>query len=394
MTELDFDELDKAVNNLMTNVDTTKRNTSLDDPEDKVVELDAPADDVSAPAVPIAPAAMPAAGSAPTTVDNAQGVVPAATPATRRRGQFMDVMHPSSDMSTPAKPVSRQGVTLQPTAPVIPEASAPEQPTPQSDIAQMPSFDMESTGITTSDEPAGVAVEPATDPVTEPTAENAVPDMPDPIDLAMQSDASVHAEEEVLTESAKDEAPVGAMSLEDAKMPDTSAQEASTEPSPLTSPFLPDAKVEKRPLGELSTETEVAPVVPEAVETPADTAPADSSSPEPMPLPAELHTDVMALEATSTTSPATDKLQDTASTAAPQSEAAVPAGGSIPQQYTEAPNTGDQTNGSIYDTKEYHQPVEAAKPAKKASALTWIIWVLVLLIIGAGAGAAYFYFTR
>lgn len=39
MTELDFDELDRAVNDLMHDVDTTKRPSGLDDPEDKVVEL-------------------------------------------------------------------------------------------------------------------------------------------------------------------------------------------------------------------------------------------------------------------------------------------------------------------------------------------------------------------
>ena len=40
MSEIDFDELDRAVNDLMSNVDTSKRHEGLDDPEDKVVTLD------------------------------------------------------------------------------------------------------------------------------------------------------------------------------------------------------------------------------------------------------------------------------------------------------------------------------------------------------------------
>ena len=58
MTELDFDELDKAVNSLMGDVDTSKRNPGLDDPEDNVVTLtmqDKPVD-ASTPATPAAAA--------------------------------------------------------------------------------------------------------------------------------------------------------------------------------------------------------------------------------------------------------------------------------------------------------------------------------------------------
>jgi hypothetical protein len=96
MTELDFDELDKAVNNLMSNVDTTKRPEGLDDPEDKVVSLDA-----------TTPATVTASGPLPAPAPVAQSSQPT-TPsalAVKRRGQFMDVIHPSSDMTTVARPV-------------------------------------------------------------------------------------------------------------------------------------------------------------------------------------------------------------------------------------------------------------------------------------------------
>ena len=62
---------------------------------------------------------------------------------------------------------------------------------------------------------------------------------------------------------------------------------------------------------------------------------------------------------------------------------------SIPQQYREEPSTGDQANGAIYDTDTYHQPVE--HPDKKGSGWMWVIWILVILLIGAGGGAALYF---
>ena len=73
MSDIDFDELDKAVNNLMSNVDTRKRNEGLGDPEVKTVTLDGepeaplptevaalaahkPSTEVIVPSAPIAPA--------------------------------------------------------------------------------------------------------------------------------------------------------------------------------------------------------------------------------------------------------------------------------------------------------------------------------------------------
>ena len=50
MADLDFDELDKAVNNLMAGVDTSKRQPGRDDPEEKVVDLDANPPEASAEA--------------------------------------------------------------------------------------------------------------------------------------------------------------------------------------------------------------------------------------------------------------------------------------------------------------------------------------------------------
>ena len=332
MSDIDFDELDKAVNNLMSNVDTRKRNEGLDDPEVKTVTLDAE------PEAPLPPevAALEAPKPSTEVIVPSAPVAPAPTStpalAVKRRGQFMDVMHPSSDMKT-AKPVKREGVGLSPASSDVTPAPVASVPTPAEELA-----------------------------VQAPTS----------------------------PESAVDTAP---------------------EQSPLTSPFLPDAKPEKRPLGAASD------IAPQGVDIAAAldselAAEASEgqvvSSPEKAPaLPAELHTDVLALEAVENTAAepiaAIEQPEALAATvnAAEQSEpplveepAAVPAGGSIPQQYTEAPSSGDQTNGSIYDTSNYHQPIEAAPAAKKSSPLKWVLLAIGLLVLGGGGGIAYFLLTH
>lgn len=64
---------------------------------------------------------------------------------------------------------------------------------------------------------------------------------------------------------------------------------------------------------------------------------------------------------------------------------------SISQQYQEKPNTGDQHSGAIYDTDSYHKAV--VQPAKKGSGWLWVLWVVLLLAIGAGVGAAIYFFV-
>ncbi len=65
---------------------------------------------------------------------------------------------------------------------------------------------------------------------------------------------------------------------------------------------------------------------------------------------------------------------------------------SITQQYEEKPSTGDRESGPIYDTNAYHKPLMS--PAKKKSSWKIIIWILGILIIGVGAGVLAYYFVR
>jgi len=378
MADIDFDELDKAVNDLMANVDTSKRTAGLDEPEEKIVSIPASS---PTPAV-VAPA--PAPTTTPSTEAPAQPVEPAAavttTPAgpslaMKRRGQFMDIVHPSRDMNTP-KLASRQGVTIQPGNDVV-AASAAQQNEP----APMPNAT-----------PAQPSVET---PESTPSA------WPDPIDMANTPAVAPEAS------SASTLTP---------ELPSEAAGEA-----PLTSPFLPDAKPEKRPLG--------SPMPAEDASSSATEAPVDDTqtpaTPEPTPavvLPEEFSGDLMAVESRDLSShseqPVTlpapaeqpkleageeealipavaspDPIEQPQAPAQPQTQP--PAGGSIAQQYTEQPSSGDQSNGSIYDTSAYHQPIEPVVQAKKKTPTS--VWIMVgvgLLLLGAIGGAAYFYFTR
>ncbi|MGE5298855.1 MAG: hypothetical protein ACM3KF_02335 [Acidobacteriota bacterium] len=319
MSDIDFDELDKAVNSLMTNVDTTKRNEALDDPEDTVVTLDATEPVSGGESV-----SVPEAVSASTVPASALAQTASTSPAlaVKRRGQFMDVMHPSSDMKA-AKPIKRQGATIAP--------------------------------------PAASAIVP--EPSNEPTSNAPTPDSG-----AIEADTP----------------------------------EAPSEQSPLTSPFLPDAKPEKRPLG-VASDAGVVSTIDIAAELDNELV-ADARNeqvelpPEPPALPEELHTDIMAVEATDTTATEPTELAENpdelTEQAAEETTIAVPAGGSIAQQYTEAPSSGDQTNGSIYDTSNYHQPIEAAPTAKKSSPLKWILLAVGLLVLGGGGGVVYFLLTH
>lgn len=334
MSDIDFDELDKAVNSLMANVDTSKSNEATDDPEDKVVTLNDPASEQSAPMV------QPSAVTPEATPSD----VPAATPApsapvasmpalaVKRRGQFMDVMHPSSNMKA-TKAIKREGVSLTPTTP---------------EVAPMPDA-----------KPTELAQPPVADSVVN---------------------------EPVIEEPAADE------------------------PAPLSSPFLPDAKPEKRPLGVAADA-----ITPQALDIAAELDNESTSSvmeqPAPTPhentaaLPPELQTDIVAIEAAETTvaEPAESVESVAASEAAvespdvapvPEEPTSVPAGGSITQQYTESPSSGDQTNGSIYDTANYHQPIEATPVAKKVSPLKWILISIGLLVVGGAVGVGYFLLTH
>jgi len=390
MKDLDFDELDKAVNSLMTGVQATPSPSSHEQEQAKEKTLNltptlspnepfslGKLDTVAAEAV---REAIPAEEQKNEVVATAEASVPMPTvvtpaPAARRSGRFMDVVHPSSDMKSPAVParsISRQGATIEPTMPLRPD-------TPRASTPFVPPV-----SIDTSSE-----VKPVEASTTEATSSSG--GWPDPLEMTDFKDNTVPKEAEWSTDDVN-----------------TTSTEPSAEPSPLTSPFLPDTKVEKRPLGSSAVVTDeepdvssepVAPREDKTVDDPNDQLPAMPSS-EP-PLPEELQSDMMNVEAdthmgtpkTELTHPSDEKMLESGLPKEPATKA-VPIPGSvgpisIPQQYHEEPSTGDQKSGGIYDADSYHSPLE--HPAKKKSGWMWIIWIIVILLVGAGAGAALYF---
>jgi hypothetical protein len=371
MKELDFDELDRAVNTLMSDVPKTPAPPSKDDDDDHTTTLDIPSTLDDGQAIPVyTPSAEPIVASVSTPVVNTP------TPAARRGGRFMDVVHPSSDMktasNTPVRPVSRQGVTMSPILPTntrSPFAQTPKETPVVAEAEQAPSDDV-------------------TPPVATTTETSA---WPDPLDMAgyqREPDSTVSAVE--------DDAPVDAPASAPEPVEASSVAHQPVEESPLVTPFLSDTKVEKRPLGmNSSDEPDHVPVAGNAALA-EDTPDAENqlpATPEAVMtvLPAELQTDVLSIESDDTSAKEDTLTPAIEAVTAAEVKATGPT--SIQQQYKEQPSTGDQATGGIYDTESLHQPL--GHPAKKKSGWMWVIWVIVLLILGAGGGAAaYLYLLK
>lgn len=367
MTELDFEELDKAVNSLMSGVDTTKRSVVADDPEDKVVTLDDPT-----------PVASPTSDEISTSTSSPVGQ-PNPSLAVKRRGQFMDVMHPSSDMksTTVAAPAHRQGITITPANSSLKAESTP--PGEQSAISiddPVTNENRQSELVET--KPVLKVDDNAKDEVDTTSMEAVKNEWPDPIDVASMSQSSGSITPEI---SAK---------VDQSYNEQVSTEATTNDTEPLSSPFLPDAKVEKRPLGALSDTADTSfldrsnPDKADTVsqDSVADVVDADLQSPPPVQLPDELKSEVIALESSNTKE---ETLEAGVGTENDISH------GQTPQQYSEQPPTEDRPSTPIYDTSTHAQPLE--KPRKKSSAWKWVIWFLALVILSILGGAAYFYFT-
>lgn len=332
MKDIDFDELDKAVNSLMA--------TAQPDVPDAASASEPSEITVSIPAAP--PAAPPVAEPITVTQPTPMPARPVA-PAARRSGRFMDMVHTSSDMkprdpSTATK--SREGLAI----------------TPRTE-----------------------AVEPIAMPVEAPlpTVEAIPTAMPDPIDLLQDSQSGVDTVE---AESA------------------IAPAEPATEPAPLApieSPFLSDAKVEKRPLNAgsadptdlgLDMDTLQDEPVASAPEVPATDAEKGDEPPVTPQVP-ELSSDLVAIESNEGVE-VTQAIETSAAMAQVEVPSTPLGAASIAQQYTTQASTGDQSHAAIYDASQYPEPV--AHPAKQKSGWLWVLWVALLLGVGAG-GAVLLY---
>jgi hypothetical protein len=323
MKDLDFDELDRAVNSLISGDASTGGSESSNGSN--------------------------GSSSVANIATNQPDVLPASrlsAPAVRRSGgRFMDVVHPSSNMRSSEPKVSRQGMTVQP---------------------------LSNSSVTGLESP-NQADEPSSTPNQKSSNKN-------------ESASNLSSEQNT----------VGSTEQKD---------------DMLESPFLPDARVEKRPLGTFSSNDTSLPEKAETVavqednlatktnessqntessiESTADDLFAENKKKQNVvPLPRELQSDLLSVESNvvedKKENPKSDLDAQTESSSQPTAVI------SIPQQYQEQPSTSDQQSSPIYDVVNHHQPI--AHPAKKKHSLTWLWILLVIVIIGGGIGVAIYLF--
>lgn len=396
MSEIDFDELDRAVNDLMSNVDTSKRHEGLDDPEDKVVTLDSSSTESGKVA------SSPVAETTTVTPMSAPEAKPApaqSSPlAVKRRGQFMDMVHPSSDMTSASRPVKRDGVSIMPPSETVSTSPSTESVKKPSSVTNTPINNKPAPTLSSIRTPSSTTVVPtpmstpapampSAEKSSQPIASSAIqpPVQPNPTAPIASSYSSPGVIEPSDNKNDQPEEVASVESEIPAEIVDEASSISSPQPLP-TAPFLSDARVEKRPLGANSES---------AARPPQDVAEEeDAPVSEPVSLPAELQGDVVAVEASVPLD--IDKAGSLSEVGSQSSDAdlVVDAGVDLTAQSIEQTDVDDQVNGSIYDTANYHQPIDGKKPEKKSSPLKWLAWFLVLLIVGVGAGVAYFFLTH
>lgn len=383
MKDIDFDELDRAVNSVIgTQADETAPTAAQDEPSRAPAAPASPTSDTPADSTSVAPPVAPASTPSPepSTPPKIQNTMPAA----RRGGRFMDVVHPSADMKQPATPPSKK-ISLAP----LHQDIKPSEPTvPEADPVGA--------------RPAEVSTDTAS---VAPTA----PAWPDPLDVADTTVAEGISATEA-SDSTTDTPEV-------AQLPQT--------------PFLHHTKVEKRPLGAFaetaaegeSTDAEPLSFTEKMEQEAAQQAKKGSDESDddiqmvPSPdLPPEYHPDLVAIEskemtipeldvavperdstpvATEETAPALES-SDKAAPEASHQEKAKPAQAStepasIPPQYRpQDVATDDSELHAVFDTQAYHQPLLPAKTRHRMPVWAWVLLIIGLLIAGAGLGALFF----
>jgi hypothetical protein len=386
VTELDFDELDRAVNSLISG---GPAGTQKEDAENVLTLPETPITDTIIPSVDPGALASPAVGPTDLSTPAVEDPLVASTPtlaAKRSSGRFMDVVHPSSDMRNTTSPSSF--TRPNPVSP-LPPVAVPDRP------------DTASIGSTDMPDPLAFSTAAPT-PTTSPA-----PTVPESTDT---EDDDIDKIANDITNSLKPEI---------AAVPED-------EPA-LTSPFLPDTKVDKRPLGAFSDDTSsiasemsaalsgapaasatevstdpvpvpVQPLVPDQPEVKTDSQVAEAQVPEESaPLPEELQSDLLSIESTTATTSGVTETTPTEAPAPIQAATSVPTPEvtvgptAITQQYKEEPSTGDKQSGAIFDTESYHKPL--AQPAKKKKSFKLVPLVAGVIIVGAGIGAAVYYFV-
>lgn len=372
MKDIDFDELDKAVNSLMT---PGSEKASIPKPEQgaTTTAIDTPATRNFS-----TPESSSPVSSSPLTSETK----PPLNTMKRSTGRFMDVVHPSSDMrsSSPLKSPSRS-IGITPPSRAKPLESVPLQPVDPLDTTEV------------TEQPIETASQ---------TKAVAGPSFPDLLDVA----PAVEAETEATSGDTTTASSAPTESLEEAVTDEELVKATSTsvsDPSEtLESLFLPNVKVEKRPLGIASNDGE--PTEDEVIEGPSAEVAEDKKKTDtlvtPDPTLAELGEDVLAIESDASTATQEHNereqkpVKSTLGAVSDDSTSALASSAisSIPRQYSVKPSTEDKHHEALYDTAaQGNTPL--AHPVKKKSGWMVVLWIVLLIVVGVG-GALALYFLK
>lgn len=366
MKDIDFDELDRAVSSVLgqKTVDTGVKPADANEKDQSGPSENSVSETTSSE--------ISTSSTPETPVVNTK---PAATPlAIKRRGKFMDVMHPSADMN--AKPTG---------APA-------KAPRPKPVITPLLTEEVESTVEHTS-EPTASLDESHTLIGAEPAQmSDTLPEQADTSEPSVHSSENTDKTEEISPDmavtsepEAQEPTPAEDSQLLEASESEELAEEpvAGTQPesaSPQVTPFLSDTQVEKRPLGAFGDAETVPGTSSESTDSDASEAdkPVDMQAAPVVSLPRELQPDVVGVESVQ----ATETL-----------EAPVTGTSPFAAKVAVAPEASDgRVEGHpLFDTSTYHEPIAAVHHTGLPGWAKWLIGLLACLAIGAGVG--YFLFT-
>lgn len=364
MKDIDFDELDRAVSSVLGQkpVDTGVKLVDAEKTEQAVPN--------EKPVVETTPSETP---NPSTPKESAAATKPAVTPlAIKRRGKFMDVMHPSADMN--AKPGTTQAKAPRPRPVLAPLLTEEAESTVEHTAEPTASLDESHSLI-------GAEPTPVADTLPEQTevSESDVLSLETvgtgdetSADTNLSSDAQEPASADEAKQLEADESDI----LVDEPVPETRPESTSSQ----ATPFLSDTQVEKRPLGAFGDGETVS----ETTDSPTNDAVTESDKPADMQdtpvvsLPRELQPDVVGVESVQ----ATETL-----------EAPVAATSPFAAKVAVAPeaNDGRVEGHPLFDTSTYHEPIAAVHHGGLPGWAKWLIGLLFCLAIGAGVG--YFLFT-
>ena len=372
MKDIDFDELDRAVSSVL------GQKASDAEPKSASTPVSSSSTEPTSEKAQDEPTAEVV--EAVETKPSGDTLTPAKTTplAIKRRGKFMDVMHPSADMQPTVSSSSPSPIKTTRTAPVItPLLTEETEPTPEAvEEPQEPIADLDESASLIGAEPVLV------DGDIEKHDLNGTADAPD---------TDVAPDDEADTNDTQQDTPLASSETSSDSLDeqvDVDAQEtASSEPTsdePQSTPFLTDTQVEKRPLGafgeaeasEQPSETEELSGLPDADLTPAAV---------PAALPRELQPDVVNVES----------VQE----AEAEQAAASSSSGSTVMASPFAAKVGvapEATDGRVeghplFDTSTYHEPIATVHSHGLPTWAKWALGLLGCLVIGAGVG--YFLFT-